>query len=130
VHSSPCGPSVPQSTTFDKIGVENVEKHVLDLGDHLIARIDEIGIGLVGPRRKEHRSNIYVLDLPVDDWLAYFTSNNVRVSPERDGIRVSFAMFNTTDEIDRLVDLIQHRDRKTLRAQSVARNPHPTDALS
>jgi len=115
---------------IDKIGVENVEKHVLDLGDHLIARIDEIGIGLVGPRRKEHRSNIYVLDLPVDDWLAYFSRNNVRVSPERDGIRVSFAMFNITDEIDRLVDLIHSRDRKTLHAQSVARSSHPAGVLS
>jgi selenocysteine lyase/cysteine desulfurase len=115
---------------IDKIGVENVEKHVLDLGDHLIARIDEIGIGLVGPRRKEHRSNIYVLDLPVDDWLAYFSRNSVRVSPERDGIRVSFAMFNITDEIDRLVDLIHSRDRKTLHAQSVARSSHPAGVLS
>jgi selenocysteine lyase/cysteine desulfurase len=107
---------------IEKIGVENIEKHVLDLGDHLIGRIDEIGVGLVGPRKKEHRSNIYVLGLPADDWLPYFASNNVRVSPERDGIRVSFAMFNTTGEIDRLVDLIQSRDRKTLCAQSVARS--------
>jgi selenocysteine lyase/cysteine desulfurase len=106
---------------IENIGVENIEKHVLDLGDYLIGRIDEIGVGLVGPRRREYRSSIYALALPADDWLPYFSSHNVRVSPERDGIRVSFAMFNTTDEIDRLVDVIQKRDRKPLCAQSVAR---------
>jgi selenocysteine lyase/cysteine desulfurase len=96
-----------------KIGVENIEKHVLDLGDHLIQRIDEIGIDLVGPRIREHRSHIYVLDLPADDWLPYFTTNQVRVSPERGCIRVSFGMFNTADEIDQLVDIIQRRNRRS-----------------
>ena len=110
---------------IEKIGVENIEKHVLDLGDYLIGRIDEIGVGLVGPRTREHRSHIYVLDLPVDYWLAHFSSNNVRVSPERDGIRVSFGMFNTTEEIDRLVSIIQRGDHKALRAQSLARAPLP-----
>jgi selenocysteine lyase/cysteine desulfurase len=103
-----------------KIGVENIEKHVLDLGDHLIQRIDEIGISLVGPRIRERRSHIYVIDLPADDWLPYFTTNQVRVSPERGCIRVSFGMFNTADEIDQLVDIIQRRNRKILRAQSSA----------
>ncbi len=107
---------------IESIGVENIEKHVLDLGDYLIGRIDEIGVGLIGPRRREYRSSIYVLDLPADDWLPYFSSHNVRVSPERGGIRVSFAMFNTTGEIDRLVDVIKKRDRKPLCAQSVARS--------
>jgi len=107
---------------IERIGVEKIEKHVLDLGDYLIARIDEIGVGLVGPRDRQYRSNIYVLDLPADDWLTYFTSNNVRVSPERDGIRVSFAMFNTTEEIDRLVDIIRRRGRTPLEAKSSPRN--------
>jgi selenocysteine lyase/cysteine desulfurase len=31
------------------------------------------------------------------------------VSPERDGIRVSFGLFNTTDDIDRLMEIIRRR---------------------
>jgi selenocysteine lyase/cysteine desulfurase len=37
----------------------------------------------------------------------------VRVSPERDGIRVSFGMFNTIADVDRLIELIRRRGLKT-----------------
>jgi selenocysteine lyase/cysteine desulfurase len=47
-----------------------------------------------------------VLDLPPNAWLEYLAAENVRVSPERGGIRVSFAIFNTADEVDRLAQII------------------------
>jgi cysteine desulfurase/selenocysteine lyase len=97
-------------TMIERIGIPAILDHVLALGDHLIARLDALGIRLVGPRSREHRSHIYVLDLPGEGWLEYFTSQNVRVSPERDGIRVSFGFFNTTDEIDQLAELIRRRN--------------------
>jgi selenocysteine lyase/cysteine desulfurase len=34
------------------------------------------------------------------------------VSPERDGIRVSFGMFNTFADIDRLLEVIKRRGVK------------------
>lgn len=88
------------------IGVENVEQHVLDLGDRLIAHMDRLKVRIVGPRERAHRAHIYVLDLQGNDWLDYFAANNVRVSPERDGIRISFAMFNTGDEVDQVAAII------------------------
>jgi cysteine desulfurase / selenocysteine lyase len=91
------------------IGVGNIEEHVLALGDYLIERADAMKIRLVGPRLRAHRSHIYVLDLPGEGWFEYFAGNNVRVSPERDGIRVSFAMFNTKDEIDQFFELTRRR---------------------
>ena len=93
-----------------KIGIVAIYEHVLGLGDHLIDHLDKLGIRLVGPRSRAHRSHIYVLDLPDEGWLEYFTSQNVRVSPERDGIRVSFGFFNTTDDVDRLAELIRRRN--------------------
>lgn len=92
-----------------KVGVENIESHVLALGDRLIKHMDEQGIRLVGPRTRENRAHIYVLDLPVDEWLDYFAQHQVRVSPERDGIRISFALFNTIEDVDRVADLIRRR---------------------
>jgi selenocysteine lyase/cysteine desulfurase len=56
-----------------------------------------------------------VLDLPGEGWLEYFTSQNVRVSPERDGIRISFGFFNTRDEIDQLAEIIRRRDEQPAR---------------
>jgi selenocysteine lyase/cysteine desulfurase len=95
---------------IEQIGVQNIQNHCFDLGDHLIARLDELGVRLVGPRDRRHRApHIYVIALPAADWLGHFEENGVRVSPERDGIRVSLGMFNTTDDIDRLIDVIRRR---------------------
>ena len=100
-------------TLIETIGVDRIAAHVLDLGDHLIRRLDEQGIRLVGPRSRAHRSHIYVLDLPGVGWPEYLARENVRVSPERDGIRVSFGFFNTTDDIDRLIEIIRRRTAST-----------------
>jgi selenocysteine lyase/cysteine desulfurase len=72
--------------------------------------LDEIGVGLVGPRDRQNRApHIYVVALPADEWLHYFEENGIRVSPERDGIRVSLGMFNIVDDIDRLIDAIKQK---------------------
>ena len=95
---------------IEQIGVQNIQNHCFDLGDHLIARLDELGVRLVGPRERQHRApHIHVVALPATDWLGYFEEHGVRLSPERDGIRVSFGMFNTMADIDRLVELIRRR---------------------
>ena len=95
---------------IEGIGVKNIEAHLYDLGDRLIEHLDEQGVRLVGPRDRKARSpHIYVLDLPGNDWLEYLVSHHVRVSPERDGIRVSFALFNTFEDVDQFADIIKRR---------------------
>ncbi|RZN05452.1 aminotransferase [Bradyrhizobium genosp. SA-3] len=95
---------------IEQIGVQNIQNHCFDLGDHLIARLDELDIRLVGPRERKHRApHIYVIALPPSNWLGHFEENDVRVSPERDGIRISLGMFNTANDIDRLIDVIRRR---------------------
>jgi len=97
---------------IERVGVANLEAHFYDLGDRLIEHLDHQGIQLVGPRTRSARApHIYVLDLQGKDWLDYFANQNVRVSPERDGIRVSFGMFNTLDEIDQVADIIKRRHK-------------------
>jgi cysteine desulfurase / selenocysteine lyase len=104
---------------ISRVGVGNIEQHVLTLGDRLIEHMDAQGIRLVGPRTRENRSHIYVLDLPVAEWSEYFAQNQVRVSPERDGIRISFAMFNTIEEVDQLAEIIRRRCSKADKARGV-----------
>ncbi|MGJ4945631.1 aminotransferase class V-fold PLP-dependent enzyme [Bradyrhizobium sp. HKCCYLS1011] len=95
---------------IEAIGVQNIQKHCFDLGDHLIAELDRLEIRLVGPRDRQHRApHIYVIALPAAEWLGHFEQNGVRVSPERDGIRVSFGMFNTSADVDCLIDVIRRR---------------------
>ena len=102
---------------INTLGIENIQGHCFDLGDYLIERLDELDVSLVGPRDRQHRApHIYVIALPATEWLDYFTQNGIRVSPERDGIRVSLGMFNTTADIDRLIEAI--RARKVPSAQA------------
>ncbi|CAJ0780021.1 Cysteine desulfurase [Ralstonia psammae] len=93
---------------IDEVGADNVEAHVLRLGDRLLAGLDELGIGIAGPRERKHRAHIYVMKIP-RDWLPYFEAHNVRVSPERDGIRVSFGLFNNENDVDALLELLRTR---------------------
>lgn len=98
---------------IEALGVQNIQNHGLDLGDHRIAQLDALDIRLVGPRDRQHRApHIYVVALPAAEWLGHFEQNGVRVSPERDGIRVSFAMFNNFADVDRLIDVIKRRGVK------------------
>ena len=88
------------------VGVANIERHVLALGDRLIERMDALGVRLVGPRERARRAHIYVLDLPVEQWVGFLAQHGVRVSPERDGVRISFGLFNTPDDVDRVAGII------------------------
>lgn len=96
---------------IEGVGVGNIEQHVLELGDRLIERMDALGVRLVGPRERSRRAHIYVLDLPARQWLPYLEREGVRVSPERDGIRVSFGLFNSPDDVDRFARIIENRLR-------------------
>jgi selenocysteine lyase/cysteine desulfurase len=93
----------------ERLGVEQIHAHVLALGDRLIEHMDRLGVGLVGPRERKHRSHIYVLNLPAPGWIDYLAGESVRVSPERDGIRVSFGFFNTLEDVDQLAGIIARR---------------------
>ncbi|MGY3444883.1 MULTISPECIES: aminotransferase class V-fold PLP-dependent enzyme [unclassified Bradyrhizobium] len=104
---------------INQIGLENIQQHCFELGDYLIERLDRLGIGLIGPRARQHRApHIYVIALPAADWLDYFTRNGIRISPERDGIRVSLGMFNTTEDIDRLIEAIRARNAPSTQARA------------
>ena len=99
---------------INKVGVRNIEEHVLLLGDRLLTALDALGVKVIGPRDRQHRAHIYVLDLPVNEWVDYLAQNQVRVSAERGGVRISFAIFNNSIEVDRLVELIKLRLAKEI----------------
>jgi selenocysteine lyase/cysteine desulfurase len=103
---------------INQVGIEKIQRHCFDLGDHLIERLDRLNVGLVGPRDRQHRApHIYVIALPAADWLDYFTQNGIRVSPERDGIRVSLGMFNNAADIERFVEAIGARNAPSTQAR-------------
>jgi len=106
---------------INEIGVETIQAHCFDLGDRLIAGLDELGVKLVGPRDRANRApHIYVAALPAEEWIDYFASRDVRVSPERDGVRISLGMFNTETDIDRFLSVVKERGASTGRSTKAA----------
>ena len=106
---------------IDGVGLENIQNHCFDLGDRLINGLDDLRVALVGPRDRAHRApHIYVAALPADEWLDFLSSKNIRVSPERDGIRISLGMFNNEDDIDRLLSVLKERGVDTGRSSEAA----------
>jgi cysteine desulfurase / selenocysteine lyase len=101
---------------IESVGVDKIHEHVNELGDLLLTKLDELGVPVVGPCARGQRNHIYVLDLPVPAWADFFIRNDVRVSPERGGIRISLAMFNTVEDIERLVAVIQAGLKANLQA--------------
>lgn len=91
---------------IEQAGVSDIESHVLALGDCLLGALDEIGVGLVGPRRRDWRAHIYVLKIP-SEYLQGLTERNIRVSPERDGIRISFGLFNDERDVRKAVQALK-----------------------
>lgn len=97
---------------INKPGPARIEQHMLALGDRLIAGLDELGIELIGPRTRTKRVHIYVLNLPVREWMDFLSQNQVRVSPERGGIRISFGVFNSLDDVESVLNLLRERCEK------------------
>lgn len=95
---------------INSTGVQAIAEHCYILGDRLIAGLDKLGIGMVGPREHANRApHIYVAALPADEWLPYLESKNVRVSPERDGIRISLGMFSNASDVDRFLEVVDEK---------------------
>lgn len=90
-----------------KAGIENIREHILDLTDHLIARLDERGIEYITPADRSERSGIVSFKpLDVDVLLQVFSKRKVHTAVRGESVRVSPHFYNTIEEIDILVECI------------------------
>ncbi len=89
-------------------GIENIEKRVLKLTDHLIEAVKALGLELQTPEERQYRSGIvnFKVDKPKEA-VEHLKSNNIVVSVRANGIRVSPHFYNTEEEIDKLVNEIK-----------------------
>jgi selenocysteine lyase/cysteine desulfurase len=86
-------------------GIENIEKRILALTDHLIELLSARGIKLQTPLEPECRSGIvnFLIDHP-QERTSQLAEKGIVVSARSHGIRVSPHFYNTTNEIDKLVE--------------------------
>jgi cysteine desulfurase/selenocysteine lyase len=89
-------------------GIENVCSRISRLTDHLIGRVEEMGLELQTPKEKQCRSGIvnFKIDRP-QKVVEMLTKKGIIVSARANGIRVSPHFYNTEEEIDALTEEIR-----------------------
>ncbi|MEM3770241.1 MAG: aminotransferase class V-fold PLP-dependent enzyme [Candidatus Bathyarchaeia archaeon] len=89
-------------------GIENIEKRVLKLTDHLIEAVKASGLELQTPEEPKHRSGIvnFKIDRP-KEVVEQLRRMGIVVSARANGIRVSPHFYNTEEEIDKLINEVK-----------------------
>jgi len=91
-----------------EFGIENVEKRIIALTDHLIDAVKDLGLKLQTPEERQHRSGIvnFKVDKPAEV-VQSLSKRGIVVSARANGIRVSPHFYNTKEEIDKLIEEIR-----------------------
>ena len=91
---------------FQEIGMEKIEKYLIDLGDYLCERLSERGYQVISARRESEKSAVICCrhEKHSAESLAQSLGERQIVTAARAGrLRISPHFYNTRDEIDRLI---------------------------
>lgn len=92
---------------FLDVTVKNITEHIFGLLDYLVEKLEPLDVEIVSSLQKDERSGIFTFDVRDRETLAeVYQKKKVRISV-RDGIRVSPHVYNTTEDIDRLVSILK-----------------------
>ncbi len=91
-----------------RYGIEAIERRVLDLTEHLCEAVRRRGGKVASPRGEQVSSGIVICHPrgDVDQAMARLKAEKVLVSKRAGGVRFSPHYYNTTDELDLAVDLL------------------------
>ena len=93
--------------TLLDVGIDQIEEHILDLGDHLIAELHKFGAPIFVDGERSERAGI--ISVKVDDadrMFARLSKAKIEVSVREGWIRVSPHFYNTESDILAFVDAI------------------------
>lgn len=94
---------------FMAIGRQEIEKHILDLSGYFMEKLLQFGHQVRSVREAEKRSGI-VSFLPrksIPDFQQLLENENIYICRRGGGYRVSIHVYNTKEEIDRLMEVIE-----------------------
>lgn len=106
---------------INELGPHRIEAHIRALTDHLIAGLHTLGLKVVTPEDPAHRSGIVTFSAGADpaanialmnDLLDRGILVSVRYTSGVGGVRVSCHFFNTLDDLDRLLNAVEHCCRR------------------
>jgi selenocysteine lyase/cysteine desulfurase len=90
-------------------GIENIQKRILKLTDHLIDSVKSLGLTLQTPEEPQCRSGIvnFAIDKP-KEVTESLKRKHIIVSARAHGLRVSPHFYNTEQEIDKFIEEIKN----------------------
>jgi selenocysteine lyase/cysteine desulfurase len=97
---------------ISRIGIKQIERHVLSITDYLIDKLQNLNLEILSPiEEKKYRSGIIVFKpkkrKPIDIVLELQKRKKIIVSARGKGIRVSPHFYNNEDDIDKLVTALK-----------------------
>ena len=94
-------------------GLANIEKHLFMLGNRLIEELSVLGFKYIGSDNKKERSGIYSFTCENEKVLfENLQKNRIHISLRNGIIRFSPHFYNTVEEIDRVVEIINNKEIK------------------
>ncbi|HEY7098781.1 MAG TPA: aminotransferase class V-fold PLP-dependent enzyme [Terriglobales bacterium] len=98
------------------LGQDNIASHINGLTDRLLEGLDRLGWKTVTPRAQENRSGIVTFTAGsaeqnvalMNRLLQKRILTSVRYTSHVGGVRVSCHLYNSTDDIDRLLEELKH----------------------
>lgn len=93
---------------IDSVDIRNIQNFLENLGVYLRSQLKEINVQVIGPDERHLRSpqsNVLALESP--EWKRFFSENNVYISQGRCGVRVSFGIYNTQEDIDKFIAIVK-----------------------
>lgn len=91
---------------FLEIGLDRIERHVLELGDYLSQRLTERGYEVVSSRRAGEASAVICCrhqKFSADYLYRILNDHRIITTPRLGRLRISPHLYNTSEDIDRLI---------------------------
>jgi selenocysteine lyase/cysteine desulfurase len=106
---------------INELGPSSIAEHIVTLTDHLMAGLRTLGVDIVTPIEQEYRSGIVTFSVGsaqgnvklMERLLDHKVLVSVRYTSHIGGVRVSCHFFNSIQDMDRLLNLIEdYRERR------------------
>ncbi|MDX2032459.1 MAG: aminotransferase class V-fold PLP-dependent enzyme [Blastocatellia bacterium] len=94
---------------FQQVGLDAIERYLLELGDHLCERLEAKGYRVVSSRREGEKSAVIACEHPRHSAEALYElldRHGIITTPRLGRLRISPHFYNTRDEIDRLIETL------------------------
>ena len=95
---------------IDETGIDQIERHIFSLTDHLVERLTTNGYEVTSPREAAEKSGIVTFrdpSRPTEDLFERLDAAAIRVSQRAGGIRISPHYYNTLEEMDRVLEALE-----------------------